>query len=88
MSLCMNCNKILNVKNQLIDNILKNNKISKIERGIIINYINNKIKALHDDHYFCDDCINHLYYVANIQDTMITKCPICPRSIFIDRRNK
>lgn len=82
----MNCGDILNKYNMLVNTILQIHKLNESECNIILNYINHNIRALHDNHYFCDNCISYLYYVASIQDTNLTRCPVCPRYCIIGIR--
>lgn len=83
MSTCMNCDEILNSKVKLISLLLQEYNIPKYTSQIIIKYSDYKVKALHDDHYICFDCISKMRYYANIQDTNWSNCPICGRYIII-----
>ena len=83
MSNCMNCGEILNERVKLISLLLQRYNIQKYTCQIIIKYSDYKVKALHDDHYICVDCISQMRYYANIQDTNWSNCPICSRNIII-----
>jgi hypothetical protein len=77
---------ILNKEVKIFKIILQKFNIPKHTHDEIIKYTDIKVKALHDDHYLCSDCISFMYYVANIHDTMFTSCPICCRNIIIGPR--
>ena len=83
MSTCMNCGGILNKEAHELSTHLQGYYMDKHLKIIISDYFDTSVKALHDDHYICDSCISMLYYVAVLQDTYISNCPVCGRTVII-----
>lgn len=88
---CVKCGKMSNHLKKEINIIIKN-KFSSDVSDLIIDYVgdsdslfqlHSKYKETDKPHSICNKCFQRLQTIALMCDTNMSRCPICPRQIFL-----